>query len=149
MNCKMLPENARRSIRNLRLFWHLRGGGDYTHSFLRQAQHDKVKRKSLLAPSAAPPGQGSGGVNPFDQPSQDDHNKGRGGVDIGAVVGGMDANGVQSPQLASDFAECIHRYKGPRWSTAPCLALLDRIKTPLGHKLFVLNALMCSDDLLP
>ncbi|KAG2339875.1 hypothetical protein BDR05DRAFT_991811 [Suillus weaverae] len=65
-----------------------------------KAQYDKAKRKSLLAPSTAPPGQGVGGVNMFDRP-QDDHNKGRAGVDIGAVIGGMDANGVQDPYLPS------------------------------------------------
>lgn len=63
---------------------------------MRQAQYDKAKRKSLLAPSTAQPGQGAGGVNPFDRPPQDDHG---GGVNIGAVIGGMDANGVQGLYL--------------------------------------------------
>lgn len=66
-----------------------------------KAQYDKAKRKSLLAPSTAPPGQGGGGVNMFDRPPQDDHNKGRAGVDIGAVIGGMDANGIQRTPLVN------------------------------------------------
>ncbi|KAG0705412.1 hypothetical protein DFH29DRAFT_1067404 [Suillus ampliporus] len=66
-----------------------------------KAQYDKAKRKSLLAPSAGLPGQGVGGVNVFDRPLQDDHNKGRAGVDIGAVIGGMDANGIQRTPLVN------------------------------------------------
>jgi E3 ubiquitin-protein ligase CCNP1IP1 len=73
------------------------------YSQLHQAQYDKAKRKSLLAPSTAPPGQSGGGVNMFDRPPQDDHNKGRSGVDIGAVIGGMDANGVQDSYCQVDF----------------------------------------------
>ncbi|KIK44477.1 hypothetical protein CY34DRAFT_625023 [Suillus luteus UH-Slu-Lm8-n1] len=67
-----------------------------------KAQYDKAKRKALLAPNTAPSGQGGGGVNMFDRP-QDDHNKGRAGVDIGAMIGGMDANGVQGSYYQVDF----------------------------------------------
>lgn len=66
-----------------------------------KAQYDKAKRKSLLAPSTAPPGQGVSGVNMFDRPPQDDHNKSRASVDIGAVIGGMDANGIQRTPLVN------------------------------------------------
>lgn len=38
----------------------------------------------------------------FDRP-QDDHNKGRAGVDIGAMIGEMDANGVQGSYYQVDF----------------------------------------------
>lgn len=72
------------------------------YSQSRQAQYDKAKRKSLLAPNPAPSGQGGGGVNMFDRP-QDDHNKGRAGVDIGAMIGEMDANGVQGSYYQVDF----------------------------------------------
>lgn len=68
-----------------------------------KAQYDKAKRKSLLAPNTAPSGQGGGGVNMFDRPPQDDHNKGRAGMDIGAMIGGMDANGVQGSYYQVDF----------------------------------------------
>ncbi|KAG1791436.1 uncharacterized protein HD556DRAFT_655782 [Suillus plorans] len=66
-----------------------------------KAQYDKAKRKSLLAPSAAPHGQGVGGGNMFDRPPQDDHNKGTAGVDIGPVISRMDANGIQRTPLVN------------------------------------------------
>lgn len=66
-----------------------------------KAQYDKAKRKSLLAPSAAPHGQGVGGGNMFDRPPQDDYNKGTAGVDIGPVISRMDANGIQRTPLVN------------------------------------------------
>jgi hypothetical protein len=70
-----------------------------------KAQHDKIKRKALLAPNAT--GQdvslGFGGNlnNAIGrQAHEDQHSKGRGfgsnAIDLGAVIGGMEANGVKS-----------------------------------------------------
>jgi hypothetical protein len=73
-----------------------------------KAQHDKIKRKALLAPNAT--GQDvsmgfGGGLNHAvgGQTHEDQQVKGRIGmgfgsntVDLGAVIGGMEANGVSS-----------------------------------------------------
>ncbi|KAF8845740.1 hypothetical protein BDN67DRAFT_296381 [Paxillus ammoniavirescens] len=60
-----------------------------------KAQHDKVKRKALLAPDAPRAGALAGhGINPFHRaPSNQTRTAGE--VDIGAVVGGMEAIGIQ------------------------------------------------------
>lgn len=73
-----------------------------------QAQHDKIKRKTLLAPSLAITG-GNDQLNLHAPPKQmnDEHqsrhrpfgtNLGN-TVDLGAVVGGMEANGVVNSSL--------------------------------------------------
>ncbi|EGO27335.1 hypothetical protein SERLADRAFT_406467 [Serpula lacrymans var. lacrymans S7.9] len=76
---------------------------------LTKAQHDKIKRKALLGPS----GQnlqssfGYNASNTFERSISDDQNKVRSGqnanISIGAVVGGMEANGIQRTPL-------VHRH---------------------------------------
>jgi hypothetical protein len=73
-----------------------------------KAQHDKIKRKALLVPNAtgqdASLGFGGNFNHTIDrQAHEDQHVKGRTGmgfgnsnVNLGAVVGGMEANGVKS-----------------------------------------------------
>lgn len=61
-----------------------------------QDQHDKVKRKALLAPDNARTAIASG-LNPHSRPQFDNPAISRqpvGNVDVGAVIGGMEATGV-------------------------------------------------------
>ncbi|KIL00015.1 hypothetical protein PAXRUDRAFT_130836, partial [Paxillus rubicundulus Ve08.2h10] len=66
-----------------------------------KAQHDKVKRKALLAPDApravALPGHG---INPFHR-ALSNQTRTAGEVDIGGVVGGMEAIGIQRTPLVN------------------------------------------------
>jgi hypothetical protein len=66
-----------------------------------KAQYDKIKRKALLAPNfggpempAQQPDDGSHRTRPFG------NNMGN-SIDLGAVVGGMEANGVSLPNFSS------------------------------------------------
>lgn len=64
-------------------------------------QHDKVKRKALLAPDNARTAIASG-LNPHSRPQFDNPAISRqpvGNVDVGAVIGGMEATGVQRTPL--------------------------------------------------
>lgn len=68
-----------------------------------QDQHDKVKRKALLAPDNARAAIASG-LNPHSRPQFDNPTTNRqpvGSVDVGAVVGGMEANGVIFGSISS------------------------------------------------
>jgi hypothetical protein len=71
-------------------------------SHIYKAQHDKIKRKALLAPNATTQDTPLGfGGNLSRQAHEEQHGKGRMGfgnntVDLGAVIGGMEANGVAS-----------------------------------------------------
>lgn len=55
----------------------------------------------------------------FDRPPQDDHNKGRAGMDIGAMIGGMDANGIQrTPLVNRTMAGPFGPHQGAPWPQA-------------------------------
>ncbi|KAH7916154.1 hypothetical protein BJ138DRAFT_689197 [Hygrophoropsis aurantiaca] len=68
-------------------------------------QHDKIKRKALLAPSGGPPGQNlahsieTNHSAPNRQAQTDQNRRMGNSVDIGAVVGGMEASGIQRTPL--------------------------------------------------
>jgi hypothetical protein len=112
--CRTQQENETKNTRNLRSILYITLWLIYNRTHTK-AQHDKIKRKALLAPNAI--GQDtslgfSGNLNhTIDrQAHEDQHTKGRTGmgfgnntVDLGAVVGGMEANGVES-YLRSEYA---------------------------------------------
>ncbi|KAL4075775.1 hypothetical protein J3A83DRAFT_2043666 [Scleroderma citrinum] len=64
-------------------------------------QHDKVKRKALLAPDNTRAAIASG-LDPHNRPQLGNPSRQPGGrVDVGAVVGGMEASGVQRTPLVT------------------------------------------------
>ena len=89
-----------------------------------QNHYDKIKRKALLAPNTLPADVSGGFVAP--PPVQSDHldrhqpryrgatgglsTSTTGGVDIGAVVGGMEASGVYPDTLSDSITFVANAY---------------------------------------
>jgi hypothetical protein len=107
VTCRIHRENGTKNIRNSRSalsIYNFQYSNIQNNTCCIKAQHDKIKRKALLAPNTT--GQdvsvGFGGSlsHVVDRQTLEDHQgKGRTGfgsntVDLGAVIGGMEANGV-------------------------------------------------------
>jgi hypothetical protein len=107
VTCRIHRENGTKNIRNSKSalsIHNLPYSNLQNNTYCTKAQHDKIKRKALLAPNTT--GQdisvGFGGSlnHVVDRQTHEEHQgKGRTGfgsnvVDLGAVIGGMEANGV-------------------------------------------------------
>ncbi|KAF9247012.1 hypothetical protein BU15DRAFT_57942 [Melanogaster broomeanus] len=102
-----------------------------------KAQHDKVKRKALLAPDPPRPVALPGhGLNQFDRAPPDNQTRPAvGEVDIGAVVGGMEAIGIQrTPLISRTMPGSFGMQQGHPRSHAPQSNLNPQARTASLHR---------------